>query len=56
MRKNISIFQNCQILPGDAVTGLKGYLLDVQMSTDATTDPKGPKENWSGGTSFVQSS
>ena len=53
---NASLFQNGQVVPGSAVTGLKGYLLDVTISTDETTDPNGPKELWSVGTTFVQSS
>jgi hypothetical protein len=54
--KNNSLFQNDQILSSNSVTGLKGYVLDVEVVTDETTDPKGPKELWSIGTSFVQSS
>jgi len=54
--RNASLFQNGQVVPGSAVTGLKGYLLDVTLSTDETTDPNGPKELWSVGTTFVQSS
>ena len=54
--KNASLFQNGQVIPGTAVTGLKGYLLDVTFSTDETTYPNGPKELWSVGTTFVQSS
>ncbi len=53
---NASLFQNGQVVPGSAVTGLKGYLLDVTISTDETTDPNGPKELWSVGTTFVRSS
>ena len=53
---NASLFQNGQVVPGSAITGLKGYLLDVTISTDETTDPNGPKELWSVGTTFVQSS
>ena len=54
--KNAALFQNNQILPSNSMTGLKGYLLEVTMSTDSTTDPKGAKEIWSVGTTFVQSS
>ena len=54
--KNASLFQNGQVVPGTSMTGLKGYLLDVTLSTDETTDPNGPKELWSVGTTFVQSS
>jgi len=54
--KNSSLFANGQILPGGNMTGLKGYLLEVNIATDDTTDPLGPKELWSVGTSFVQSS
>ena len=53
---NASLFQNGQVVPGSNVTGLKGYLLDVTISTDETTDPNGPKELWSVGTTFVRSS
>ena len=53
---NASLFQNGQVVPGSAVTGLKGYLLDVTLSTDETTDPNGPKELWSVGTTFARSS
>jgi hypothetical protein len=54
--RNASLFQNGQVVPGTSMTGLKGYLLDVTLSTDETTDPNGPKELWSVGTTFVQSS
>jgi len=54
--KNSSLFQNNQVLPGSSVTGLKGYLLDVEMVTDETTDPKGAKELWSVGSTFSISS
>ncbi len=54
--RNASLFQNGQVVPGSNVTGLKGYLLDVTLSTDETTNPNGPKELWSVGTTFVQSS
>ena len=53
---NQSLTQPEQIIPSELVSGLKGYLLNVTISNDSTTDYKGPKELWSVGTTFVQSS
>jgi len=37
-------------------TGIKGYFATVKISTDATTDPQGPKELFSVGSKYVVSS
>ncbi len=53
---NNSLFQNNQVLPSNAMSGVKGYTLQVKISTDSTTDPNGSKELWSVGTKYIQSS
>ncbi len=45
-----------EVLPGNSLTGIKGYLMNVQLNVDSSTDVGGPKEIWSIGTTFVQSS
>tara|TARA_R110002096_G_scaffold435437_1_gene660764 strand:- start:156 stop:2108 length:1953 start_codon:yes stop_codon:yes gene_type:complete len=45
-----------EIIPGSLLTGIKGYLANVQMSVDTSTNVGGAKEIWSVGTTFVQSS
>ena len=54
--KNTTLFFNGQVLPSATLSGLKGYYLDVVLSTDQTTDPQGSKELWSVGTKFNISS
>jgi len=45
-----------EVLPGNSLTGVKGYLMNVQLNVDSSTNVGGPKEIWSIGTTFVQSS
>ena len=45
-----------EVLPGSALTGVKGYLMNIQLNVDSSTNLGGPKEIWSVGTTFVQSS
>ncbi len=45
-----------EVLPGSSLTGVKGYLMNVQLNVDSSTNVGGPKEIWSIGTTFVQSS
>lgn len=45
-----------EVLPGNSLTGIKGYLMNVQLNVDSSTNVGGPKEIWSIGTTFVQSS
>lgn len=45
-----------EVLPGSSLTGIKGYLMNVQLNVDSSTNVGGPKEIWSIGTTFVQSS
>ena len=45
-----------EILPGSLLTGIKGYLANVQINVDTSTNVGGSKEIWSVGTTFVQSS
>lgn len=45
-----------EVLPGSLLTGIKGYLANVQISVDTSTNVGGAKEIWSVGTTFVQSS
>ena len=45
-----------EIISGSSLTGLKGYLLEATFQVDKTTDIGGPKEIWSVGTTYVQSS
>ena len=45
-----------EIIPGSLLTGIKGYLANVQISVDTSTNVGGGKEIWSVGTTFVQSS
>ena len=45
-----------EVIQGSLLTGIKGYLANVQMSVDTSTNVGGAKEIWSVGTTFVQSS
>jgi hypothetical protein len=45
-----------EVLQGGSLTGIKGYLMNVQLNVDSSTNVGGPKEIWSIGTTFVQSS
>jgi len=45
-----------EVLPGNSLTGIKGYLMNVQLNVDSSTNIGGPKEICSIGTTFVQSS
>ena len=45
-----------EVIGGNLLTGVKGYLMTVQMNTDNTTNVGGAKELWSVGTTFKQSS
>lgn len=45
-----------EVLPGSLLTGIKGYLANVQINVDTSTNVGGSKEIWSVGTTFVQSS
>ena len=45
-----------EIIPGSLLTGIKGYLANVQINVDTSTNVGGSKEIWSVGTTFVQSS
>ena len=53
---NSSLFNAEEVISGNVLTGLKGYLLEATFTTDLTTDLYGPKEIWSVGTTYVQSS
>jgi len=45
-----------EVLPGNSLTGVKGYLMNVQLNVDSSTNIGGPKEIWSIVTTFGQSS
>ena len=45
-----------EVLGGNQVSGVKGYLLNAVLSIDNQTNVGGPKELWCVGTTFVQSS
>tara|TARA_R110002096_G_scaffold370669_1_gene564120 strand:- start:209 stop:1573 length:1365 start_codon:yes stop_codon:yes gene_type:complete len=45
-----------EVLGGNQVSGVKGYLLNTVLSIDNQTNVGGPKELWCVGTTFVQSS
>jgi len=45
-----------EVLGGNQVGGVKGYLLNAELSVDNQTNVGGGKEIWSVGTTFVQSS
>jgi len=45
-----------EIIWGSAMSGIKGYIARVKISTDSLTDPGGPKELWTVGSNFVVSS
>tara|TARA_R100000935_G_scaffold58702_1_gene97140 strand:- start:2084 stop:4075 length:1992 start_codon:yes stop_codon:yes gene_type:complete len=45
-----------EVLGGNQVSGVKGYLLNAVINIDNQTNVGGPKEIWSVGTTFVQSS
>lgn len=45
-----------EVLGGNQVGGVKGYLLNAVVNIDNQTNIGGPKELWSVGTTFVQSS
>lgn len=45
-----------EVLGGNQVGGVKGYLLNAVVNIDNQTNVGGPKELWSVGTTFVQSS
>ena len=45
-----------EVRSGNAVSGIKGYYIDVQFSTDLTTDPGGFKELYSIGLNYSVSS
>jgi hypothetical protein len=44
-----------EILYGSSVSGIKGYLATVQLSTDSTTDPNGKKELFAVSSNYVES-
>jgi len=45
-----------EILSGSSMTGIKGYVATIKVSTDATTNPGGRKELFSVASGFSQSS
>tara|TARA_R110000787_G_scaffold187082_1_gene298827 strand:- start:144 stop:2102 length:1959 start_codon:yes stop_codon:yes gene_type:complete len=45
-----------EVLPGSSLTGIKGYLININLNVDSSTNLGGPKEIWSVGTTFKQSS
>ena len=45
-----------EVIGGSFLTGIKGYLATVEIRVDSSTNVGGPKEIWSVGTTFVQSS
>ena len=44
-----------EVLFGDAISGIKGYFATVTMSTDADTDPNGPKELFAASSEYIES-
>ena len=54
--QNKSTVRLNEVLGGNQVGGVKGYLLNAVLSVDNQTNVGGPKELWSVGTTFVQSS
>lgn len=53
---NLSSASDEEIIPGNLLSGIKGYVANVQIRVDTSTNVGGPKELWSVGTTFVQSS
>ena len=53
---NASTRRPGEVIFGDTMSGVKGYFATVKMSTDATTNPGGPKELFSVGSNVVVSS
>ena len=53
---NLSSATEGEVIQGSLLTGIKGYLANVQISVDTSTNVGGAKEIWSVGTTFVQSS
>jgi hypothetical protein len=51
---NKSLANQEEILFGNEISGIKGYLATVTMSTDASTEPGKPKELFSVSTNFEQ--
>jgi len=45
-----------EVLPGSSLTGIKGYLMNIQLNVDSSTNLGGPKEIWAVGTTFTKSS
>ena len=45
-----------EVIGSNVLTGLKGYLLEATFQVDQSTNVGGPKEIWSVGTTYVQSS
>ena len=54
--RNNSQPQPQEIIYGSSVSGIKGYLATVQLSTDATTNPTGKKELFAVSSNYVESS
>jgi len=54
--KNNSQPQPQEVLYGESVSGIKGYLVTVKLSTDSTTDPNGKKELFAVSSNYVESS
>jgi len=53
---NNSTVAEGEVRSGNVVSGIKGYYIDVQFSTDLTTDPGGFKELYSIGLNYSVSS
>jgi len=56
-----NLINNSPVAPGEVVfgvdmTGIKGYVATVKMSTDLTTNPGGTKELFAASSEFVVSS
>jgi hypothetical protein len=53
---NLSSASDQEVVSGSLLGGIKGYVANIQIRVDNSTNVGGLKELWSVGTTFVQSS